>query len=82
MKTKDIVIGQKYSHTDFPNTVYIGIGIQSRNGTKVRKALLIQKGGNNYMTCITYMVNSEWGSKFYPLTKQIKSTVKKDIKNA
>ncbi len=31
MKHKDIIVGKKYKHRDFPNTIYLGIGHYNTN---------------------------------------------------
>lgn len=78
MKPKDIIVGQKYRHSDFANTVYIGIEIQSLNHkrdmsnfdnqTRSRKALLILSGPLKFKTVIRRKCDSKWWKKFSPIS--------------
>lgn len=40
MKNKDIVVGQKYKHIDYPGIIYLGIGLQKNTGQIFQKHLI------------------------------------------
>ena len=64
MKNSDIIIGQKYIHPRHPNTIYLGIGIQSHGGQRVEPALLILSGGNIHHTVVRSVANTDWWNEF------------------
>ena len=71
MKTKDIVAGQKYRHTDHPRTLYMGVGGDGKNSIH-RKHLVIIKDTDRYFVGRVVAPQSEWSSqkfwtKFYPV---------------
>lgn len=77
MKNKDIVVGQKYSHPEFPHTIYVGIKIQSvckkaKNGEtesyKFRKALMILNGAFQFHTVVRRKCDKKWFGKFTPIS--------------
>ena len=63
MKTKDIVIGQKYFHPAHPEAAYIGICIKSgKAGFNFRKTLLLM--GNHSTVISPNKYNRKWWKKF------------------
>lgn len=77
MKPKDIIIGKKYKHSDFPNTEYLGIGIDG--GPKF--LLVLEKHYKNNCLLVVppekyKLANTtkkgmyEWWSKFSPIGKK------------
>ena len=72
MKPKDIIVGQKYGHKDFPNIIYLGCGRDCFGGLKFKnKCLVIIRDDytNDSMVGFTVSGNKDFFTKFYPLVQ-------------
>ena len=70
MKTKDIIVGQRYSHVNYPGTVYIGTGEEVANGVFTKKALFISQDNGGSDNCSYHLVkalsmNSRYSREFW-----------------
>jgi hypothetical protein len=41
MKSKDIIVGAKYKHRNYPNFEYLGCGITNRKNDKIKQKYLV-----------------------------------------